>query len=358
MRAHRCAAAAAILAAAFFIAPAQAETVVLEGALAPPGWTSSQLPLCQTENCRNIAYPNLLPSPWTVQVGVEQLGLELESQSTAAIATPPTVVGHSMGGEVIYAYLRDNPDASGTFISLGNPERLYGGQQANQTGLGLPADLTATVIDVARQYDGWADAPTDTSNFLAVLNAVMGGFLVHPFYNVDIYDPSNVTWQEGSVTYVLVPTATLPLLMPLQWFGIDTTALDAQLRPQIEAAYTRPVPVPDPTPAADAPATQPQTASVLVAGEPTVASDLKVSVTQNSLDSGVTAERPHTPLTHPKKVRKPERVVGVQEVRQPHDADATPKRSAEAPKKRDTPNADRKAERQAEKADKPKKHDG
>ena len=169
---------------------------------------------------------------------------------------PVTLFGHSQGGQVIYAALRrwaadpsTAPDPSRvSWVSIGNPENPYGGV-VEKLGLKpaprLPADTAYQGIEVIRQYDGWADWPSDRSNLLAVANAVVGALTVHPRYdNVNLDDPNNVRYTPdkpdgtpGNVTYVWVPNPRLPIIAgtgPLEPF------LDTILRPIIEAGYDRP----------------------------------------------------------------------------------------------------------------------
>ena len=186
----------------------------------------------------------------------------------AAIAALPAdeqvvLFGHSQGGQVIYSDLRTwaadpahAPDpARVSWVSIGNPEDPYGGRRLSTDGKGvtwLPPDTAYQGTEVIRQYDGWADWPDDTSNLLAVANAVVGMFTVHSrYWNVDLADPRNVRYTPevngapGKVTYVWVPNDTLPLVA---WAGPLAPALDNALRPIVEKAYHRPVDIPDPTP--------------------------------------------------------------------------------------------------------------
>ncbi|WP_319432307.1 PE-PPE domain-containing protein [Mycobacterium sp. RTGN5] len=173
--------------------------------------------------------------------------------------------GHSEGGQVIYADLRrfaadpsSAPDPSRlTWVSIGNTENPYGGRRPKTetaTAPWLPPDTAYQGTEVIRQYDGWADWPDDPRNLLAVANAVVGMFSIHSDYRqVDLDDPNNVRFtpevagHPGKVTYVWVPTKTLPLVA---WAGPLAPALDNALRPIIEKAYHRPVDIPDPTPPA------------------------------------------------------------------------------------------------------------
>lgn len=219
---------------------------ILEGAFAWPGYSNSAFggTLCP---CEPIPYNNFPGGPSFIAAGAVELDKWIAAHTD--VGAPIVVAGHSEGGQVIYAWIDAHADdpapAPVRFVSFGNPERTYGGIQARS----LPADEPYLLTDVARQYDGAADWPTDTTNGLAVLNAIAGLLFVHPFYaDVNLDDPRNAVWTEGNITYVLAPTDTLPLLMPIAWLGPQTiAALDATLRPPIEAAYTRPVPFPTTT---------------------------------------------------------------------------------------------------------------
>lgn len=161
---------------------------------------------------------------------------------------PVILYGHSQGGQVIYSALRGwaakpatAPDPSRvSWVSIGNPENTFGGKDPDP----IPADSPYQGTEVIRQYDGWADWPTDQRNLLAVLNAVIGMNTVHPFYfNVDLNDPKNLRYVEGNVTYVFVPNPVLPLVQaaagPLA--PLLNPVLDPILRPMVEAGYQRPV---------------------------------------------------------------------------------------------------------------------
>ena len=224
--------------------------------------------------CRPVDYFALPVGPATQQGG------SLVSDEIAAIHDAPetadedvVLLGHSQGGQVIYSALRDwstgalpAPDPEHvTWVSTGNPENKYGGTMGGigyTNGEGLPADLDYDGLEVIRQYDGWADEPDDTGNLLAVINAQIGRQTLHTAYeDVDLHDPRNVTTTEyycdvgvcsesnhtAKVTYVWVPTDTLPLVA---WTGPFAPALDNMLRPIVDKAYTGRPAIPDPTPPA------------------------------------------------------------------------------------------------------------
>lgn len=214
--------------------------------------------LCKAPNhCQPVDYFAFPANPFTNQGAVN-----VEKAIAALPAGEPVVLfGHSQGGQVIYSDLRrwaadpaNAPDpARVSWVSIGNPENPYGGRRVTTEGPGdpwLPVDTAYHGTEVIRQYDGWADWPDDTSNLLAVANALVGMQLIHPrYWNVDINDPRNVRYtpDPGNVTYVWVPTDTLPLVA---WAGPLAPALDNALRPLVEKAYSRPVTIPDPTPPA------------------------------------------------------------------------------------------------------------
>ena len=188
-----------------------------------------------------------------------EAGADLLEQAVDALPErggPVTLFGHSQGGQVIYAALRrwaadpsTAPDPSRvSWVSIGNPENPFGGV-VEKLGLKppprLPVDTAYQGIEVIRQYDGWADWPTDRANLLAVANAVVGALTVHPRYdNVNLDDPNNVRYTPdkpdgtpGNVTYVWVPNPRLPLIAGT---GPLEPILDKMLRPIIEAGYHRP----------------------------------------------------------------------------------------------------------------------
>ena len=164
-----------------------------------------------------------------------------------ADGTPIVAYGHSQGGQVIYSALRGwaadpatAPDpARVSWVSIGNPENTFGGKSPDP----IPANSPYQGTEVIRQYDGWADWPTDTRNVLAVVNAIIGMHTVHPnYFKVDINDASNIRYTAGNTTYVFVPNAMLPLVQltgPLA--PLLNPVLDPILRPLVEAGYQRPI---------------------------------------------------------------------------------------------------------------------
>lgn len=145
------------------------------------------------------------------------------------------VFGHSRGGQMIYKLFRQRKadlvanfdPAKVLFVSSGNPERKYGGasvydyaghnpiypgNQPYLNGYGLPDPSPFTVIDIARQYDEWADHPKDLTNTAAhnlttsvdVHSAYAGAAsLGEDGWPLDWLDWT--WWQEGTVYYLVSP---------------------------------------------------------------------------------------------------------------------------------------------------------
>lgn len=184
------------------------------------------------------------------------------------------VVTHSMGSQVVMKWLREKGPTSDinptevTFICTGNPERKYNGfpdggdYPGGPGGTGLPAGGTPyRVIDIARQYDFWADHPNDEGNSTAMRNVdpkgsgLGSGNPVHLDYSgvsANPNDARNFSITEGTVTYVWCPTYPAPLLADEDFFDTAQTLVpqDSVVREAIEVAYTRPVTLPDPPPGA------------------------------------------------------------------------------------------------------------
>lgn len=173
--------------------------------------------------------------------------------------TTITLFGHSQGGQVIYSALRGWAADPGTapdparvsWVSIGNPENAFGGRDPDP----VPADSPYSGVEVIRQYDGWADWPTGPFNLVAWANAAVGMSTTHVFgyFDVDIDDPTNIRYTPdradgtpGNITYVFVPTPTLPLVTALTGplAPLLNPVLDPLLRPMVEAGYNRPITVP------------------------------------------------------------------------------------------------------------------
>lgn len=171
------------------------------------------------------------------------------------------VFGNSQGAVVISRYKAAHPEGTGnTFVLVENPSRPNGGVMQRFAGLYIPVldvsftgatpDNGDTTIDVARQYDGWADFPTYPLNVLATVNAIMGMVYVHGQTQTELTAAdieaakaggSMYYQQHGDTTYYLIRTPLVPLLMPLKGIVPDPIlgAIDPVLRTFIEMGYNR-----------------------------------------------------------------------------------------------------------------------
>ncbi|MGE2732252.1 PE-PPE domain-containing protein [Mycolicibacterium vaccae] len=170
------------------------------------------------------------------------------------------IFGFSQGAVAASAYKGGH--TGHTYVLVANPGRANGGVLQRFKGMKLPLlDVTfggATpnngdfTVDVARQYDGWADFPTYLWNPVAVANALMGIALIHGDTQWELTaedleaarDAGSDHYQfdaDSNTAYYVIRTYPVPLLMPLEpllpasWIA----ALDAPLRAFIETAYDR-----------------------------------------------------------------------------------------------------------------------
>lgn len=171
------------------------------------------------------------------------------------------VFGMSQGAVVASQYKAAHPEGTGnTFVLVENPSRPNGGVLSRFAGLYIPIldvgfsgatpDNGDPTIDIARQYDGWADFPTYPLNLLATANAILGMIYVHgqtqtQLTAADIQAAkaggSMYYQQHGNATYYLLPTERLPLLMPLTGIVPEPIlkAVDPVLRTLVESGYDR-----------------------------------------------------------------------------------------------------------------------
>lgn len=187
--------------------------------------------------------------------------------STAASDGTPTagddfiVYGYSQSSAVATLekrWLKDHPPAPGTTVSFlltANGNRPNGGiLSRGPEGLTVPiigltfngstpTDTAYPTIDFARQYDGWADQPTNPLNLLAEANVLLGMLYLHQNYDDVSLDDGVFQDRVGDTAYFLVPTPILPLLLPIDGIPVighplaDT--LDPVLRVLVEAGYDR-----------------------------------------------------------------------------------------------------------------------
>ena len=173
------------------------------------------------------------------------------------------VAGESLGSMVIdreEAYLATQPNAPSpdqvTFVEFSNPERgladtyLPAGVHVPLLGYTVenpPVTPYNTTI-VYHQYEGFADPPDRPWNLLADANAVMGVNHYHLYTGftsqtqvVEVGSPVTNS-AGGTTTTYMVPATILPLLLPLQTFGVPTPIIDhlnTVLTPMVNEGYSQ-----------------------------------------------------------------------------------------------------------------------
>ncbi|MDF3280358.1 PE-PPE domain-containing protein [Gordonia sp. N1V] len=184
-----------------------------------------------------------------ISLGADSLDATLRANGAdiADAHHPILVFAYSQGAQVAGFWLRDlsadadsyAPPATTSFLLVGDPENTYGPWWLPN----VPTTTPYHVTEFWKEYDGWADWPSDP-NPLAVANAIAGMMFIHPtaYFSMNPDDPNDITWTDGNTTYVMAPTADLPLLDPLRWLGLTSVAdeLNAQWKPIVDSAYTRP----------------------------------------------------------------------------------------------------------------------
>jgi hypothetical protein len=217
--------------------------------------------------------------------------IEGYSQS-AVLAVNEELVASSPGGQPI-------PDVTVALLGSGNRpnggifERLDGfylpGAEVNADGA-EPTDIGIPTIDIAAQYDGFADFPQYPINLVADLNALFGIIYAHGDYGGLLqgvipgatfaplpsgpYDYASeyvlgsseiVKQVSGDATFYFIPTTDLPLLDPLVTLGVPESVLNIvqpALQVVVEAGYDRSIPFGDPTPAELIPSIDPVTFTI------------------------------------------------------------------------------------------------
>lgn len=236
---------------------------------------------CQADGgdeCSLVNYPRW-DTPESIAIGVADL-LSRITATTGPGIVKTIVQAYSLGGTVVEQWLQRYghggaglPGANDlSFVMTGRPNAT------GSTPTLLTVETIYKVLDVVRQYDGVANRPDDPTNFWAGLNAIAGFFLVHTDYaNVDLFDPANTVYKVGNVTYVFVPTRTLPLLAglePLRLIGLGgiVDALNDVLKPLVDAGYNGGLPkgAVMTTVAAEFPELVPRSVSASLAASPSV----------------------------------------------------------------------------------------
>lgn len=140
------------------------------------------------------------------------------------------------------------------FVLVGDPSNPDGGLLERFAPLSLPSlgitfsgatppDTSYDTTIYTQEYDGFADFPKYTLNFLADLNAFLGIEYVHPTYRdltPDQIDNAlllpTTEGYDGNTTYYLIPMASdqvLPLLRPFEGIPVIGKALVDLLNPAL-----------------------------------------------------------------------------------------------------------------------------
>ncbi len=212
--------------------------------------------LDSTGTITGIGYPAGLLFGADAVIGSTKVNATL---STVPEDSAVTLAGLSQGAIVLnYVKLsRSVRDSLGRrapdnlqFVTFGDPQNTTGGITTKNRALQLfapnvPVASAYPTTEIVREYDGFSDWP-DKPTRLAVLNAVMGLGYVHTDYGSAANPMTPGTLKTvrtnaagGTTTHYVVRTARLPLTQPLRDMGLNTSLVDAVLRPQIDRAYVR-----------------------------------------------------------------------------------------------------------------------
>lgn len=197
----------------------------------------------------------------SVQDGVEQLTFAM-GRALAGTDDKVVLFGHSQGAAVISNTLRslsdtltDEEKARLEVVLTGNIDNPAGGLWSRlgflghipildvTTGVPTPTDTGIKFTSIIMEYDGVGNAPKYWGNPLAVANAIAGFVYLHGTtlspdmyspkepcdiancrvpdyyptveeYTAAVRDPANAKTDQFGNTYITVPTATLPIVMP------------------------------------------------------------------------------------------------------------------------------------------------
>ena len=192
---------------------------------------------------------------------IGQQALNTEILDATATGQPVVVAALSEGTLAVdreEAYLANVANAPSpsqlTFIEFANPERgiadtyLHAGTTIRGIGYTVaspPVSQYNTAV-VYTQYDGMADPPDRPWHLLADVNALAGFQYLHtptafapPSEAVEMSSVTNSL--GGTTTTYMIPTSTLPLLMPLQHIGVPApivNGLNNMLTPIVNEGYS------------------------------------------------------------------------------------------------------------------------
>ncbi len=183
-----------------------------------------------------------------VVFGQSQGAMIASGQKSDLIAHPPT--GKTVSFVLLANQNRPNGGIAERFVGAYIP--IFGITFNGATQTNSPQPTPLTTVDIAAQYDGWADFPTNPLRLLASLNAVLGTVFMHNDTRPFSGEPQLQGHFRDS-NYYLMPAQLLPLVIPLSLIPVIgpplARALDPPLRVLVEAGYDRTINPGQPTPA-------------------------------------------------------------------------------------------------------------
>ncbi len=253
-----------------------------------------------------VTTPETVPLAPSLQGGLTDLQAAMAQQQATDPGAPYLIEGYSQSAliavdeelQLAATGAAGQPVPDVTVALLGSGMRPNGGIFERFDGFYLPGaevnangaeptDTGIPTIDIAAQYDGFADFPQYPINLLADLNDLFGIIYAHGNYGgllrniipgatftplpTGSYDyatdyvlgSSQIVRQvTGDTTFYFIPTTELPLLDPLATLGVPESVLNIvqpALQVIIEAGYDRSIPFADPTPAQLIPTVDPVT---------------------------------------------------------------------------------------------------
>lgn len=238
----------------------------------PPGGPISVLHGAYGTNVVTVKYP---ASFWPLTAAADPTGPVLGVSVDEGIANLHKAIGSTSGtvavvgtsqGSLVVDDVQDDldrtgaqPDADLTFVATADPQGATGlftvflptGTHIpilEYTTRAAPVESAFDRVDITYQYDGVGNFPDRPWNLLADLNAILGGFYLHPltqWADLSTVPESNITTTTNSrgatITTYLVPAPYLPLTRPLEQLGVPTGivhALDSMLIPIINKGYS------------------------------------------------------------------------------------------------------------------------
>ena len=217
----------------------------------------------------------------SIKVGSELLDARVQEKLQSSPQTPLAVFGYSQSAIIAAVekrtlateYANSDVVAPVSFVLMGNPYRPNGGflsriplmarvltSSTHMTS--TPTDTPFMTVDIARQYDLWADFPTYPLNLLSDINSLFG-VINHwylpesvnpllkglvPTVSIDPaspdYLPTTTVASYGDTTYYFVPSKNLPMFYPLRWIGLGPVVdvFEPLVRVFVELGYDRSLP--------------------------------------------------------------------------------------------------------------------